>query len=459
MRYTITFGDSDYNGLTDHLFLNATSERAAYALCRMSVTAEETRLLVREIMPVLDDQIELATWTEMKIKNISFLRAMKKASESKYVFVFIHSHPKGFLKHSLQDDKEEPKLFSTAYSRIKTPGVHASLVLSEPNKPFARVWLEDGTTCPVSLIRVLGNQFKFYVNSDKKPLPEFFDRQVRAFGEEIQHVLGSLNIGVVGVGGTGSAVREQLTRLGVGTLTIFDGQNFEKTNVNRVYGSCVKDEGNKKVDIAERSSNKVGTGVKIVKVDKPITFYSAAAALRNCDIIFGCTDDNWGRSILNRIALYYHIPVFDMGVAITSKDEIIQSIQGRVTTILQGNGCLGCRGRITANGVQSESMAELDPERLKELIKQGYADELPGTAPAVITFTTSIASLAINEFLHRLTGFMGSQRTSTEVIYFFDEGRIRTNSTKCSVDCFYGDEYNIFRGDVKPFLDMTWRKE
>ncbi len=459
MRYTITFKESDYNNLTDHLFTEATSERAAYALCKLSVTEEETRLLVREIIPVLNEDIEEATWAGMKIKNISFLRAMKRASETKHVFMFIHSHPKGYPKHSPKDDEEEPPLFTTAYSRIKTEGVHASMVISEADKPVARVWLSDGTNKQVSFIRVLGNQFRFFADSSEKDLPQFFDRQVRAFGEEVQKILGCLNVGIVGLGGTGSVVREQLTRLGVGKLTIFDGQKFENTNVNRVYGSRLKDEGVKKVDIAERSINEVGLGTITEKIDKPITYRSAAAALRNCDIIFGCTDDNWGRSILNRIALYYHIAIFDMGVAIKSEDQIIESIQGRVTTILHGNGCLGCRGRISSKGVQSESMAELDPERLKELIKQGYADELPGTAPSVISFTTAIASLAVTEFLHRITGFMGNDRRSSEAIYFFDEGRIRTNSTGCSNECIYLDDYNILRGDAKPFLDITWRPE
>src|SRR5688500_10935071 len=48
-------------------------------------------------------------------------------------------------------------------------------------------------------------------------------------------VLGRLKVGVVGLGGTGSAVVEQLARLGVGELLLCDPQEFESTNVNRVY--------------------------------------------------------------------------------------------------------------------------------------------------------------------------------------------------------------------------------
>jgi hypothetical protein len=459
LRYTITFRECDYQRIINHLFTGAYSERAAYALCRLSKTTNENRILVREIIPVLNEDITEASWSGMKIKNLSFLRAMKKAHQTKQSFMFIHSHPSGILKHSLKDDNEESFLFKTAYQRIRVEALHSSLVLSDPNKPVARVWLEDGTQYKVDLIRVIGDKFRFFTNDLKFKIPQFFDRQVRAFGKDIQNILGLLNIGVVGLGGTGSAICEQLTRLGIKKLILIDGQKLDSTNVNRVYGSRACHGGKKKVAIAKKNINRIGLKTQVDIIDKPITFLSAARALRDCDIIFGCTDDNWGRAILNRIALFYHIPVFDMGVAIYSENYTIQSVTGRVTILLQGNGCLFCRGRINSKDIKSEMMSELDRESLIELIKQRYANELPDTAPSVIPFTTAIASLAITMFIHKITGFMGEERKSSEVLYFFDEGKLRTNKTECKNDCFYADEYYILKGDADPFLDITWRSE
>lgn len=458
-RYTITFRECDYQSIINHLFSGASSERAAYALCRLSKTDNENRILVREIIPVLNEDIEEASWSGMKIRNISFLRAMKRAHQTKQSFMFIHSHPSGFINHSQKDDEEESLLFKTAYQRIRIEALHSSLVISDPDKPVARVWLEDGTQHKVDIIRVFGERFRFFSDPLQNKIPQFFDRQVRAFGEDIQHIFELLNIGVVGLGGTGSAICEQLTRLGIKKLTVIDGQKLDITNVSRVYGSRSCLEGKKKVTIAKKNIKRIGLGTQVCIIDKPITFLSAARVLRDCDIIFGCTDDNWGRSILNRLALFYHIPVFDMGVAISSENSIIQSVTGRVTTLLQGNGCLHCRGRINSKAIKSEMMSELDKERLVELIKQRYADELPGTAPSVIPFTTAIASLAITMFIHKITGFMGEERKSSEVLYFFDEGKLRTNKTECKNDCYYFDEYYILRGDADPFLDMTWRSE
>lgn len=460
MRYTITFREQEYNLLNNHLFSTRTTEQAAYALCKISQSENETRLLVRHIIPVKKEDIITASETGMEISNMSFIRAMKEADNTKHVFVFIHSHPKGFVSHSAKDDVEEAKLFKTAYVRIKTKGVHASIVLSDPDMPTGRVWLEDGTNAPIELTRVIGDKFKFYTDlTNVNPLPNFYDRQIRAFGSDMQKLLQVLNIGVVGVGGTGSAVTEQLIRLGVGTLTIVDGQKFEKTNVNRVYGSGTTDETIDKVVIAQNNSARIGLRTNIIACDSSNTYRSTIEKLKACDIVFGCTDDHWGRSILTRFAVYYHIPVFDMGVKIDSTDGEIKSIQGRVTTLLGGYACLNCRERINPKQIQIENLAELDPQQLQQLIKDGYAAELDDPAPAVIPFTTNIASLAIAEFIHRLTGFMGKDRKSNEVIAFFDDSKIRTNSRPSKPECFCGNAIYIMRGDVSLLLDVTWRKE
>jgi len=426
----------------------------------MSVSEKETRLLVREIIRVAPEDIEEQTATNIKIKNRSFLRAMKQADMTKHVFMFIHSHPEGYVNHSPQDDIEERKLFRTAYNRIKTHGVHASLVLSGPDKPVCRVWLEDGSIQLISMIRIIGSKFRFFPDlAAMPPLPIFFDRQVRAFGEDIQKILQVLHVGIVGAGGTGSSVIEQLTRLGVGAMTIIDGQTFEQTNVNRVYGSTVDDDGVEKVVIAENNVNRIRLGTLVIIDDKPISYQSAAKKLKDCDIIFGCTDDQWGRSILNRISVYYHIPVFDMGVKIDSEDGVIRSIEGRVTTLFGDNACLFCRGRINGKRIQAESLAELDPERLFELQKEGYADELDTTAPSVIPFTTNVASLAISEFLHRLTGYMGEDRKTNEIIVKFEDNDIHRNSRPSRAECFCGDPVYQLRGDSAEFLDTVWRPE
>jgi molybdopterin/thiamine biosynthesis adenylyltransferase len=459
MRYSITFRSGDFDSLTRHLFAPfVTHERAAYLICRTSESSEEIRLLVREVIPVDESEVLTSSSRDMSIRSTSFMRAMKTAQGQKSSFVFVHSHPHGRAEFSGQDDSEEEKLFATAYTRIDRKGPHASLVMASSTSMRGRIWWADGRQSFVDTVRVIGETFQFY-NFPEANTDAFFDRQVRAFGGGVQGILSNLKVGVVGAGGTGSAVAEQLIRLGTGKLWVFDGDELDGSNLTRVYGSGRDQVGLKKVRIVEQSAGRIGLGTSVMPVEKPITFRSAAELLRNCDVVFGCTDDQWGRSILTRLALYYYIPVFDMGVRIDSENGVIRSVQGRVTTLMPGNACLFCRHRLDANAVASEAIAATDPAAAARLRREGYIPEIDAVAPAVISFTTSVASWAVCELLHRLTGFMSPERTSTETLFLFDQSRIRTNSVPPESACICADKTKIGRGDCDPLLDLTWRSE
>lgn len=461
MKYTITMRQKDYEHLTSQLFSDKSIEGVAYLYCRSSITDDETRLLVREVEFANPSEIITASSSGVSIASTSVARAIKHARLTKQGLIFVHSHPEGVSQYSEQDNKEEAKLFKLAYQQVDN-AVHASIVIPCASAPHGRVWFGDGTSTPISLIRVVGKRFIHYYNEhlfQNETVSHIFDRQIRAFGPEIQQTLSRLNIGIVGVGGTGSSIFEQLTRLGVKNITIADNDVFEETNVNRVYGSHLVDKGQKKVNISKRLAHLIGLGTDIITFDKPITYESVLQQFRNCDIIFGCTDDEWGKSLLSRVAVYYGIPVFDMGVKIDSKEGIIKSIQGRVTTLLPEEACLFCRGRLNTDKIRAESEEETNPKNASLLRKEGYIPELPHKAPAVISFTTSIASVAISEFLHRLTGCFGEERESSEVTYLFDQTRLGTNRTPSKRDCFCASTNHVYRGDTYPFLGVNWREE
>lgn len=460
MEYSITFLEKDFKRLVEDLFSDCRSEHAAYLLGNFSKTNEDLRFLVTDIIPIRREDIEEASELHMKIKSISYVRVIKKARIENEGLFFVHSHPIGPNNYSTQDDSEELQFFNTVYSRIPD-AFHGSIVFSKPNKYSARLWQPDGSHVPISLIRVIGDRFQFISNDlEGNPFPEYFDRQIRAFGKEIQTTLNKLKIGIVGVGGTGSAIAEQLIRLGVGELHIFDYDNFEKTNVNRVYGSRVSDEGKNKVDIIERLANDIGLGTRIKKINKSITYKSSLNELKKCDIIFGCTDDQWGRMILNNIAIFYYIPIIDMGVKIDSENAKIKSIQGRTTVLLPNNACLFCRQTINSGTISGEILSATNPGEADLLRDEGYIPELQDSAPAVIPFTTIVASTSIIELLHRLTGFLGDARHTSEIINLFDLEKIGKNSKPQNKECFCGEKSKIGRGDVEPnLLEINWRDE
>ena len=95
-----------------------------------------------------------------------------------------------------------------------------------------------------------------------------FDRQVRFFGLEGQERLAAAHVAVVGVGGLGSHVVQQLAFLGVGTILLIDAQELDLTNRNRLVSTREDDSipGTSKVDIAERTAKAIDSSIVVDKV-------------------------------------------------------------------------------------------------------------------------------------------------------------------------------------------------
>lgn len=451
MRYTFTISEALAEELTGAIFSKPGLEGAAYILCGVSA-AGETRLLARSVIPVKDEHYHRREPCRLSIASDSYVPVAKRARQEREAILFVHSHPEDVPDFSAQDDQEDRKLHEFFQSRAS--GLpHGSLVFNTQNTFRGRIYAPDAWL-PIERGRFIGRRFRIVDNvQDREPLPDFFDRQVRAFGPEIQQLLGHLHMGVVGAGGTGSATIEQLIRLGVGTISVFDRDVFESTNATRIYGSSLRDRGRRKTEIQVEHAERIGLTATIRPFPQHITEKSTAMELRNCDLVFGCTDKHAPRSILCSLATRYLIPVIDMAVKIDSKDGIIRGITGRVTTLLTGEACLFCRGRINPGTIRAEG---LPPEQRERELEEGYIPQFATNEPAVVTFTTAVAAQAVNEMLHRLTGFMGAERQSSEVLMLFSESSIRTNRDRAQPECICQVQKNWGRGDTSGFLGKVW---
>jgi molybdopterin/thiamine biosynthesis adenylyltransferase/proteasome lid subunit RPN8/RPN11 len=445
----ITFLQQHADELRNHLFSRPGIEGAAFILCGESRGPTVAKLVSHAVVPISDEDILQREVDRLSISSRALMRIAKLARYEQLSIVFAHSHPFGPPHFSEQDDGEEMKLMPFLQARVPNR-IHGTVVLT-PDSIAGRLYVPERRA--VDQIVVIGSRLCFYSSSSKLTVPEAFDRQVRAFGSELQHVLNRLHIGVVGLGGTGSAVAELIYRLGVGRMSLFDGDTLASSNLNRVYGSTADDEGKNKTLVAKQHLDRIGFGTDVRAIPNHITQEDIAGTLRDCDIVFGCTDKQLPRAILTQLSLKYHIPVLDMGVLIDSAGGTIRGIHGRVTTLMAGEACLFCRGRISTEGIRVET---LPPEERRSQAREGYAPELEEPAPAVIAFTSSIASAAVAELLHRISGFMGKERMSSEVLFAFDESRVRTNRITPKEACFCSDVGQWGRGDEDPLLGMVW---
>jgi proteasome lid subunit RPN8/RPN11 len=451
---TLTILEPQLDELLAIIFAEQPNEGAAFLICGTIHTDREDRLLVRGVVPVQQAHYLVREPQRLSIDSQAYANAAKRAEADGSSVLFVHSHPGGVGEFSSQDDREEPKLMTFLDTRV--PGrLHGSLVIASAADLRGRVWVR-GRWENIVRIRILGGRFRFHDQvGEARPLPEFYDRQVRAFGENVQRLLRALHVGVVGAGGTGSAVAEQLARLGIGEVSIFDGDTLTATNVTRVYGSTVAASGVNKAELARAHLASIGLGTKVNAIPAYIDREDVAKRLRDCDLVFGCTDTATPRSLLGALATRYYIPTFDVAVKIDSAEGVLRGIFGRVTTLFPGEACLFCRGRITAAAVALEA---LEPEERRARAAERYAPELDENDPAVITFTTAVAAQGITEMLHRLTGFMGEDRRSTEVLLRFHDTLLSRNRQPADPNCICMRKSLWGRGDGRDFLGVVWAK-
>lgn len=464
MRYSITIQEHHYVELKDHLLNGDSNEHVAFIICgRSLVDGEEERLLSREVI-VLDD-VKLTESEPAKVSwdNKHFIEVLKKAESKNFSVVLIHNHPEGFNQFSEIDDKGEKELFQLAFNRNGYNAIHASLIMLSDGNLIGRVWKTDLSNVQISLIRIIGKRIvlNYPDKTNDYATPEVFNRQQLAFGKALVQDLSKLKISVVGAGATGSATALLLTRLGVGELCLIDKDTIEQSNLNRLHGAKMSDVGKYKVDVLQQYIEDIGIETKVSVLKSWVADQECIAHLKTSDVIFGCTDDDTGRILLNRFAYFYLTPVIDMGLMIQVKKDLneIQDLQGRVSYIYPGNDCLITKGNINRQRAYEQDLKRNNPENYKKLKDEAYVIGEGNPSPAVVTFTTQIASMSVNELLNRMQGYNPCLLEFPHKQYFFHRhgdgssifpGNISNNECRiCGQSNYWG------RGDMQPFLDMA----
>lgn len=166
------------------------------------------------------------------------------------------------------------------------------------------------------------------------------DRQ-SFLGANSDTILSSLHVGIVGLGGGGSHVAQQLAHLGVGRYTLVDRDRIDCANLNRLVGGTEADVRRQalKTAIAARQIRRVHSRAKIKKIAKQ--WQTAAEALWNCDVIFGCLDTFDGRLQLEALCRRYLIPYIDLGMDVVDVPAGY-GIFGQVALSMPGQPCLKC---------------------------------------------------------------------------------------------------------------------
>lgn len=260
-----------------------------------------------------------------------------------------------------------------------------------------------------------------------------FERQERLFGKEGQAKLSAAHAAVVGVGGLGTHVAEQLAFLGVGRISLIDPEELSTTNRNRYVGTRHTDPipGSKKVLLSARLINEIDPSIHVATVAESFVSTAGFQAITSANYAFGCLDSEGGRLVLNELCLAYTVTLIDLASDVVPGDPI--EYGGRVCTVLGDNGCLMCRGLIDLAEAQGD-LANDGERKARERIYGVDQANLANSGPSVVSINAVVASLGVTEFLVASTGL----RLPAPLLYYRGTRGIVTRSTDIPyANCFF----------------------
>ena len=224
-------------------------------------------------------------------------------------------------------------------------------------------------------------------------------------GQECANTLRDGRVGIVGLGGGGSHVAQQLAHIGVEHFVLCDPDEYEDKNHNRTVGGTPAD--------ADAKTPKVRIAQRLVRAINPKSTVSALKHrwqnglpfLRGCDVIFGCVDSYTERDQLERLSRRFSIPYIDIGMDV-SKAECGYAVHGQVVLSLPGSLCMHC-------------FNFLRPELLEmEAREYNHA----GGRPQVIWPNGILASTAVGLFMQLIAPWHKNVNVGS-VMYDYDGNR------------------------------------
>ena len=230
-------------------------------------------------------------------------------------------------------------------------------------------------------------------------------RQASYLGEWGSATLAHLRVAVVGAGGTGSHAALVLAHLGVGKVLVFDDDQVEENNMNRLVTAGFADIGAPKNLVARRRIREIDHSVRVTALPA-LHQGSTSAELEDVDLIIGCVDHDGPRDLLNQLAVETATPYIDVatGIDLTAFPPVVG---GRVVVVRPDGPCLHCLG-------------ELDPAEIGRWAKTPEQDALdrahgygtPEGNPAVV----HLNGIAVNAAFGELVAWVAGHRPPAQYL-------------------------------------------
>lgn len=229
---------------------------------------------------------------------------------------------------------------------------------------------------------------------------ERFSRQ-SFLGEHSQEVIEQAVVGVVGLGGGGGHVVQQLAHIGFMNYRLYDKDTADESNLNRLVTATEVDTTAEtaKTELARRRIREVRSGAKVGLFR--CRWQDNPAPLRGCEVVIGCVDGFAERRELEIACRRHLIPLIDIGMDVHIVGDEPPRMGGQVILSMPGAPCMTCLGFLSEANLAHEAGR--------------YGDA--GPRPQVIWPNGVLASTAVGIAVDLLTDWTRSLRSPVYLMY------------------------------------------
>lgn len=345
-------------------------ERIGFFSTRCSSTKSRTIVHCIAYHPVQDGHYIEDPSVCVRIGSEAITEAMTRALSNSVGQIHVHWHGGWGLPHPSTTDSDELPRVQQSLRNANGDGAHGWMVLGNHDAwvsiclPGEREMILE---CPVTIVgfptivnhRDTGDRLGKLVLGLKKIFKRNksdgrYHRQ-SFLGVESESVIGNTTVGIIGLGGGGSHIVQQLAHLGFKNFVLCDHDRISKSNLNRLVGSSLADVKMKrfKTAIAERCIKKLHGDASIQSHISQ--WEDVPESLTQCDLIFGCVDTFAARRDLEAFCRRHLIPYIDVGMDVHELTAGQYEIHGQVILSMPGKPCMHCMGFLNEEVLSKEA--------------------------------------------------------------------------------------------------------
>ena len=401
-------------------------ERVGFLYARTTVLSDQARIITfTGYDPVNDTDYIEDDSVGARIGSTAIRGAMQKVLDGDCSGFHVHLHNHHGQPWPSGDDKEGLPGIVESFANVKPTQPHGILILSKDSfYALVKVNGEEHFVIPEMIAAVQYPMVLQFPSEQTSPQSSILQRQ-SFLGDRSTSIFEHISVVLVGLGGGGSHLAQQLAHLGVRRFTLFDFDKIEDSNLNRLVGAYFKDIAKQllKTEITRRMILKINPRAEVKIVNS--RWQENAESLQTGDVVFGCVDTYEDRSQLEAECRRYLIPFIDIGMDVHESTDGYQ-ISGQVILSMAGQACMRCMGFLTEEKLGIEAA------------KYGNV----GGRPQVVWPNGVLASSAIGIFTDIVTGWSGQEHRLVYMAYDGNTGLI-SNHVRLNYIAKECDHYNL----------------